>query len=341
MRVLATLMGISFALSAGAYEYVVQPLPQPPVSYQSPNTRWNDSDDLGFVIGSVRPYQNESIAFVYNGNGFAFFSFPGTNRTYGEFINDRGNFAGWFDDPLDDNQGFVNIGGAYRRISQPGGYASVEAFNEQDTCAGGYLIAVVGVVPYAMISGQVHIVTIPQNAEEGYFYGLNNLNVAIGRYRYDFNTTATTFSWTLAGGIVERPHGITLTDVNDLNEFIGHYYENNHEQAFIEIGGVRTNIGPGSPRLINNRHEVLIDYQSQFHLWRNGQRIDLRQLVDPAFGIPDRWFVQDLNDNGTMLAVATFGNQNVNVILHPVPEPATFLVLAGGLGAAISRSRKR
>jgi hypothetical protein len=86
------------------------------------------------------------------------------------------------------------------------------------------------------------------------------------------------------------------------------------------------------PDEINNRGQVvgaaysypLGEYRPM--LWENGNPYDLNDLIDPA----SEWTLvraYHINNLGQILAFGIYGGQDYSVLLTPVPEPATVLIL--------------
>ena len=71
----------------------------------------------------------------------------------------------------------------------------------------------------------------------------------------------------------------------------------------------------------------------------NGELRDLNTLVDIEGG----WQLttaQDINDAGQILGTACRNGSCTSVLLSPVPEPATSLMLLAGLGALLPLTRR-
>jgi len=100
------------------------------------------------------------------------------------------------------------------------------------------------------------------------------------------------------------------------------------------------------PEEINNRGQVvgaaysytLNEYRPM--LWENGQTYDLNDLIDPA----SEWtLVREfhINNLGQILGSGEYGGQNYQVLLTPLPEPGTALILLCIAGATLRRRRMR
>jgi probable HAF family extracellular repeat protein len=100
------------------------------------------------------------------------------------------------------------------------------------------------------------------------------------------------------------------------------------------------------PDEINNRGQVvgaaysytLNEYRPM--LWENGQTYDLNDLIDPA----SKWSLlraYHINNLGQILAFGIYGGQDYSVLLTPIPEPATAVILLCIAGASLRRRRIR
>ena len=146
--------------------------------------------------------------------------------------------------------------------------------------------------------------------------------------------------------------------INDAGDVIGtiQFGEPIDERGYFWRNGNATLLGSlpgyGSEALgLNGLGQVVgalygVDWQHDAHgfIWENGQLVTLDSLIDPAQG----WTITQagaINDAGQIAATGCNAALGVCGLLRldqvsPVPEPASFAMLAGGL-AVLARRRRR
>jgi len=75
-------------------------------------------------------------------------------------------------------------------------------------------------------------------------------------------------------------------------------------------------------------------------LWQNGTGVNLNSLVDGGAG----WTLQSaeaINDRGQIVGYGTLNGQTRGFVLTAVPEPATVVLVAGGLALLGAAARRR
>ncbi|HEX2838568.1 MAG TPA: hypothetical protein VHN77_10615 [Phycisphaerales bacterium] len=111
-------------------------------------------------------------------------------------------------------------------------------------------------------------------------------------------------------------------------------------------GGVEL-IGPGfgvHEAMISNTGDVLlgayddINATTMERLWRDGLLYESGELLTPGFGGQLHW-MQKLLDDGRLIGVATVNGVDRNVLLTPIPAPATLSLMV--FVALVSHRRRR
>jgi probable HAF family extracellular repeat protein len=158
--------------------------------------------------------------------------------------------------------------------------------------------------------------------------------------------------------------GVFVEDISEQGTVVGmagmdggdHIYAytwNNGQMT--DLGALYTSGGGrswSSAKAINSLNQVVgfsaANRNFQFHafLYENGAMVDLNSLIDPSLGLPlDS--ANGINDQGQILATAcddmfTFTCKVVLLDpMSPVPEPATYGMLLGGLGLIGLIARRR
>jgi len=339
-----TVIAVSLVCSAQAYEYTVEILPLRP-SWGQRTARYSQINNAGIVVGDVNTAQNQIDSFVWHSGSFTRYRVGDAPRTVAQAINDLGHISGHVTlAPGQGERGFIYRNGQFILPSGPQGQEmSVYNLNNQGDYIG-YMVtggeAEVG--PYAVVDGQLHVIPLSGRSLGGSLQVISNQQLAIGS-NTDYNRGIITFSWTVGGGVVERPFETYLSDVNDLGEFVGYYYPEINEHAFLERSGQMIDLGRGEAKHINNRSEIVMAINRRSYLWKDGQS----RLVDSLVGPTDPFdflSVADLNDRGQMLVYLTYNDRPYAeryraAILTPVPEPST---LAGlGTLATLLAVRRR
>lgn len=134
------------------------------------------------------------------------------------------------------------------------------------------------------------------------------------------------------------------TDVNDAGTAVGYAEFGENYRAFIYANGALQPLGTFAPggrsiaMAINNLDQV-VGYGSITFLYSGGVTYDLNKLVPAGSGLLINT-VYDINDGGQITGSACgTGVGCVGVLLSPVPEPATGLMLLAGL-ALLHRLRR-
>ena len=74
--------------------------------------------------------------------------------------------------------------------------------------------------------------------------------------------------------------------------------------------------------------------------WENGQMYKVQDLLPPGNG----WYIEvalNLNDSGQIICLGTRSGHNATLLLTPVPEESTIVVVVSALLAIVSKARRR
>ncbi len=172
-----------------------------------------------------------ATVFVYDHGSFTYLDVPGVYLT-GDFINNSGTVAGLY--VTNRLAGYVETGGAYTPIDQPGSrYTTVSGLNNVGDVIGLYVTNPYTEHPFVRAaSGAITLISFPGS------------------------------SYT------------TLGDLNDSGTVVGSYWNGFRYQGFVDSGGAYStvSIGPGSTSLsnINNVGDLLGNYAGQYFLKTSG-----------------------------------------------------------------------
>ncbi|HEY7389770.1 MAG TPA: PEP-CTERM sorting domain-containing protein [Bryobacteraceae bacterium] len=258
-------------------------------------------------------------------SGFVNENFPGSAQTQVTGLNNIGTTVGFFSDTnngpgLDNNFGWVNVGGVFTEANNPNASPVAGLFTDQ-------------------------------------LLGVNNSDIAAGFYvaddgtthGYTYNIGTKTFS-----GPIDDPNGVgatTVAAINNSGELAGFFTNSltGATEGFLENGGTFTTINvPGFTTTVllglNNIGQAVgfdMDAAGNMHgILCNTSTLFCAQIDDPN-GVNTTTF-NGLNDKGQIVGFYANGAGNTIGMVATVPEPSMFLLTGcGALLIGFLRRRRR
>ena len=316
----------------------------------------NNRGDVAGPVGYDASYNWSS--FYYSGGAAATVGGPG-GSVYFSGLNDHGAAAG-----TAGGKAMLWQDGVVTHVGAAG--SSAGGVNNHGVAVGG--VREGGVARAAIFSnGQTQLLS----ARDSYASVINDSGLVAGTIEVqDGNGFKSRDGFVYRDGQLQTFNagdsslGVTVEDVNDHGTVVGMAGTDGGDRiyAYTWDNGRMADLGalytPGdgrswtSAKAINNLNQVVgfsaADSRNQFHafLYQNGAMVDLNTLIDPALGLLlDS--ANGINDQGQILATAcddmlTFTCKVVLLDpMSPVPEPATYGMLLGGLGLIGALARRR
>ncbi len=275
-------------------------------------------NNAGHITGSLNTFY-ESEAFTLIGGTLTNLDpvVAGTgSESFGVAINDHGVVGGNIYAGGEHLQGFVYHDGIVEHIGTFGNdYSPIAAINNSGAATGysGY--------PGPVGNNYFHAF-IYQNGTLQDIGTLDGIDAAIDSAGTDINDLGQVAGWS-----GDRPFlysGGSMLDLGTLGDFGGR--ANGLNDAGVVVGYSYSSLTPGG----TGAHAFL---------WDDGAMTDLNTLL----ASPGGWELTnatDINDAGQILGTACQSGSCASVLLTPVPEPATGLMLLAGLGAVVVRGRQ-
>jgi probable HAF family extracellular repeat protein len=261
-------------------------------------------------------------------------------------INDKGDIVGSYlsNSGFPTLNGFVLSNGVYTTIDNgPFLATSLRGINNDGSLVGYGTVPIPGLVPtfgFMVIGGTTTSVFVP-GANETMAYGINSLGQIVGTYEdskhqvHGFLLNGSTYT-RIDDPSVEVGGRTNVFGINDKGDIVGSYDSGNGGRGFLLSGGNYTTISfPDSIDTtvtgINQSGQIVGDYEQpggmeSGFLYSNG--------TYTALDVPGA-FLTDLsgiNAQGEIVGTYIDAQGQHAFTATAVPEPASFILLAGGLG---------
>lgn len=270
------------------------------------NSVANDINSSGQIVGHYTPpeFEYAQIAYVYDSGSIMSLGTLGGPWSIATAISDNGHVVGRSDANATSGHPFLHVDGLLADLGTFGGYGA--AANDVSS------------------SGQVVGSTVRKAGLYDVFSG----------FYYQSGSPTRLFA-----------DNSTAHAINDLGQVVGVGYANGINQGFVYSGGITKYLGTlggasSSALAINELGQIVgrswTDLFAIDHgfLYSNGTMKDLNSLVDSSAA---GWLVTaayDINDHGWIVGTAKnlATEKETAILLTPVPEPASVVLVAIGLG---------
>lgn len=276
-------------------------------------------NNAGHITGSLNTFY-ESEAFTLVGGTLTNLDpvVAGSDgATFGVAINDHGVVGGNVYEGGEHLQGFIYHDGIVEHIGTFGNdYSPIAAINNSSAATGysGY--------PGPVGNNYFHAF-IYQGGTLQDIGTLDGIDAEIDSAGTDINDLGQVAGW--SGNRPFLYSGGSMLDLGALGAYGGHANALNEDA--VVVGYSASSLTPGGTGVHG-------------FLWADGTMADLNTLLANPAG----WEItnaQDINEAGQILGTACLSGSCASVLLTPVPEPATGLMLLAGLGTLAARGRRQ